>query len=95
MDLSGAYGRDGAMSGVTILCHPSSPSFPQPWILRQQKSMQNAVFPGRQAVEVPTDQPLVLRYRLVIHRGGGRPGDIERWQRQYADESAAPGSRPE
>jgi hypothetical protein len=95
MDLSAPYGKDGAMSGVTILCHPSVPGFPQPWILRQQRSMQNPVLPGRQPVVVPTDRPVVLRYRLVIHRGAARPGDIEGWQRQYADESAAPGPRPE
>ena len=95
MDLSAPYGKDGAIGGVTILCHPSLPGFPQPWILRQQRSMQNAVFPGRQAVAVPTDRPLVLRYRLVIHRGAARPGDIEGWQRLYADQSAAPGLRPE
>ena len=89
MDISAPYGKDGAPSGVTILCHPSLPGFPQPWILRQQGSMQNPVFPGRQTVTVPTDRPLVLRYRLVIHRGVARPGDIERWQRHYADESAA------
>jgi hypothetical protein len=84
VDLSAPYGADGETSGVTILVHPDNPGFPQPWILRQKGSMQNPVFPGREAVEVPTDDPLVLRYRLVVHRGGARSADMERWQAEYA-----------
>ena len=84
VDVSGPYGEDGAVSGVAILVHPSTPGFPQPWILRQKSSMQNAVFPGRDAVAVPSDRPLVLRYRLVVHRGRARGADVEEWQGDYA-----------
>jgi hypothetical protein len=95
MDLSGPYGANGAVSGLTILTHPSSPGFPQPWILRQQRSMQNVVFPGRGLIDVPTEEPLVLRYRLVIHRGAAAPGDVEVWQQEYGKQSGAPGPGPE
>jgi hypothetical protein len=91
VDLSAPYGEDGARSGVTILVHPTSPGYPQPWILRQKASMQNPVFPGREAVSVPADRPLVLRYRLVVHRGTASGEEIQRWQADYAGRSAAPG----
>jgi hypothetical protein len=84
VDVSGSYGAGGATSGVTMLAHPSLPTFPPAWVLRRERSMQNAVFPGRQPVLLPTDKPLVLRYRLVVHRG---PATIERtsaWQKEYA-----------
>jgi len=84
VDLSAPYGKDGTESGVAILVHPSSPGFPQPWILRQKGSMQNPVFPGREAVDVPADRPLVLRYRLVVHRGVVSTADIQEWQKEYA-----------
>jgi hypothetical protein len=84
VDVSAPYGKDGARSGVAILVHPSSPGFPQPWILRQRGSMQNPVFPGREAVDVPADRALVLRYRLVVHRGAASTADIQGWQTAYA-----------
>jgi hypothetical protein len=84
VDLSAPYGKGEAKNGVTILVHPSSPGFPQPWILRQQSSMQNPVFPGREAVDVPAERPLLLRYRLVVHRGKASNGEIERWRVDYA-----------
>ena len=78
---SASYGAD--VSGIALLVHPSNPGFPQPWILRQRNSMQNPVFPGRHAVELPTEEPLVLRYRLLIHRGAARPGDLAAWHADY------------
>ncbi len=63
--------------GLVILEHPANPGFPQPWILRRQRSMQNAVFPGRTPYRIPPDEPLILRYRLVVHRGCMPAKDIE------------------
>jgi hypothetical protein len=94
VDLSAPYGAEGEVSGMTILVHPSSPGFPQPWILRQKASMQNPVFPGREAIEVPSDRPVVLRYRLVVHRGKASSGDFEGWQADYAAREVASPARP-
>lgn len=85
VDVTGAYGPGKATSGVAILCHPSLPGFPQRWILRRSHSMQNPVFPGREAVALSQEKPLVLRYRLVVHRGGTDRQRVERWQRKYAN----------
>jgi hypothetical protein len=89
MDVSGSYGASGK-SGLTVLTHPSTTGFPQPWILRARASMQNAVYPGRQPSAIPRDRPVILRYRIVLHRGELAAADIERLQAEYAGESFAP-----
>ena len=67
--------------GLAILQHPSNPGYPQPWILRRSGSMQNAKWPGEEPVLIPRDQPLTLRYRLVMHDGSA---DLNRLHDRYA-----------
>jgi len=83
LDFSGDFRGNGKKSGVAILCHESIPSYPRPWILRRRESMQNPVFPGREPVSVPTDQPLVLRYRLIVHRGQVKKARLDKLQAEY------------
>lgn len=85
MDLSGSVGASGK-SGLTVLTHPSTAGFPQAWILRARGSMQNAVYPGRQPSAILRDRPVILRYRIVVHRGELPPAEIERLQAEYARE---------
>lgn len=84
VDMTATYGSDGDRSGVTMLCHPSLPVFPPPWILRRAKSMQNPVYPGATPALLSDKTPLVLRYRLVVHRGAASIEEIDRWQNDYA-----------
>ena len=70
LDFSGSFGRNGEQYGVTLVCHPETPNYPAPWILRQQRSMQNIVFPGRERVSIPKGSPVVLKYRMILHQGG-------------------------
>lgn len=72
------------VSGVAILCHPSVPGFPQKWILRNARSMQNPVFPGRDPIAIPINKPLELRYRMIIHRSQASPEQLEAWFDDYA-----------
>jgi hypothetical protein len=81
MDFSAIFGETGGRSGLTILCHPSVPNYPAPWILRQIGSMQNIVFPGRERINI--DKPVVLRYRVIIHAGDDESLDIDRLQKEY------------
>jgi hypothetical protein len=83
MDFSAPFGKNGEISGLTLLCHKSDPGYPQPWILRQKGSMQNIVFPGRERIPVPVEKPLVLRYRLVVHNGNARGIAIPEIQKDY------------
>jgi len=86
LDMTAAFGDDDTRSGVTILSHPSVPGFPQRWILRQKRSMQNPVFPGREAVALPTDCPLTFRYRMILHRGEASASRIREWQAAFSSQ---------
>ena len=85
MDFTATFEPNNGKSGIAILCHPSLPNFPQPWILRHPaKSMQNPVFPGREPVPISMTEPLTLRYRLIIHRGDSAAIDFDQLQKDYA-----------
>ncbi len=83
MDFSGSFSVNGETSGVSILCHPETPNYPASWILRSKTSMQNIVFPGRKRIEVPTDEPLVLYYRLIVHNGNANSINLTKLQSEY------------
>jgi len=85
IDLSGSFGKDKETCGVTILSHPDTPNYPEPWILRQKASMQNVVFPGREKINITMGKPVVLRYRLLIHNGSAGDMDINQLQAKYAN----------
>ncbi len=75
----------GKKSGITILSHPSNPGHPQSWILRRARSMQNAVYPGREPVAVSMTEPTVLKYRLVLHRGDMEAKALSEIHAQYGE----------
>jgi hypothetical protein len=52
-----------------IIDHPSNPDYPQKWIIRKEKSMQNCAWPGNRTVEIPILKPLILNYSVIIHLG--------------------------
>jgi len=83
MDFSGSFGPGEGQNGLAILCHPGTPNYPAPWILRQKTSMQNIVFPGRAPVEIPMNQPTRLKYRLVLHAGNVDEIDLPLYQSEY------------
>lgn len=60
---------DGSTGGIVIADHPDNPGYPQNWILRKRNSMQNAAWPGREAVLLSTSEPLVLKYSLLVYKG--------------------------
>ncbi len=85
MNLSGT--RNGQPYAVAILQHPTNPGHPQPSLLRNSykgatSGCQNAIWPGREPVLLPTETPVVLRYRLLLHGGADA---AEAWA-QYAAE---------
>jgi hypothetical protein len=83
MDFSGTFGPSDVVSGMAIFCHPSTPNYPAPWILRQQTSMQNIVYPGRDRVPLSMDQPTILRYRLVVHDGSAQKVNLPALQSEF------------
>jgi len=87
MDFSADFGGKSKVSGLTILCHPTTPDYPEPWILRQKGSMQNVVFPGQNRITIPQDKPVVLRYRIIIHNGDAASLNIPKLQTEYGKSS--------
>jgi len=83
LDFSGHFQEDGQVSGLAILCHRSLPGYPQRWILRRSGSMQNVVYPGQEPVSLSREEALVLRYRLIVHRGDAQEVDLNKLQAQY------------
>jgi len=81
MDISSSLNSNGEKTGLAILCHKSTPHYPEPWILRQERSMQNVVFPGRERTKL--DNPVTLRYRVVIHNGDANTLDLSALQAEY------------
>ncbi len=84
MNLTGSLAEGGAPGGFAILQHPSLPGYPQPWMLREKKSMQNPQWPGREPVLLPTDEAFILRYRLILHRGDLTSVELDALQADYA-----------
>lgn len=81
-DISGLFGDHEKTSGVAILSHKSLPEFPPRWLLRYY-GMQNVIYPGRHPVALDPKQPLVLRHRLLIHRGNADTAKIAAQQTNY------------
>jgi hypothetical protein len=84
MDFSGRFGDGRQISGITILCHPGTPGYPEPWILRQKGSMQNVVFPGAGRIDIAKDKTVTLHYRLIIHKGDAGSLNMEQLSKEYS-----------
>lgn len=82
VDVSATYAGE-APSGLAILAHSSGPDYPPPWILRREASMQNAKYPGATPVRLPRDEPLTLRYRLIVHQGHAGQVPLDRLHAEY------------
>lgn len=78
MKISGSFLKNGKKGGVVIAADPSNPGLSTSWIIRKKASMQNAVFPGRQPVSIPFDQPLILKYSLLVFQGELNEKQIKR-----------------
>jgi hypothetical protein len=81
-DVSGQFGKAADVSGIAILSHRSLPEFPPKWLLRHY-GMQNIAYPGRHPITLSAKQPLVLRHRLMLHRGEFNIETLSAHQRAY------------
>ncbi len=69
MNIYGSVAKNGNRGGVLIYSEPANQPGPQTWILRKSGSMQNAVFPGREPIDLKRDTPLKLSYTVVLYTG--------------------------
>jgi len=67
--IDGSFLKSGKKGGVVMASNPQNPAPSNSWILRKATSMQNIAYPGRQPVSIPFDEPLVLKYSLLIFTG--------------------------
>jgi hypothetical protein len=89
MDFSASFDNTREVSGVSLLCHPETPNYPAPWILRSKTSMQNIVYPGRDPVTIPVDEPVNLYYRMIVHNGNANSINLNSLQSEYENTEVA------
>lgn len=69
-DLSGWFAGGERAAGLSVLPHPANPDHPGDWVKYPELNWIQPTFPAAGTRYVlKKDQPLVLRYRLWIHRG--------------------------
>lgn len=68
VNVSGTFDSDHP-GGIVMIDSPDNPDYPQTWILRKKRSMQNIKYPGQHPVTITTGNPLVLKYSLVTYKG--------------------------
>ncbi len=78
VNISGSIGKNNGEGGIVMVDNPQNPGYPQPWILRKQKSMQNAAFPGYTTLPISNQKPLVLKYSLLVYSGKINEKGIQR-----------------
>lgn len=85
MDFSGTFTKSGKRSGITLMVHPDGSGASRNWILREKKSMQNSVFPGRIPQLIPPEG-WTLKYRLIVHDGSLEAPPLEALYQSYTHE---------
>jgi hypothetical protein len=70
-DFSGIFESSQSTSGMTILQHKDNPEYPGKWVDYPNLSWVQPTFPTPNTrYPLSKDKSLVLRYRLIVHRGG-------------------------
>lgn len=69
INVSNLVTENNKTAGVVIVDNPENPGYPQPWILRNKNSMQNAAYPGNILIPVSAQNPVTLKYSLIVYTG--------------------------
>jgi len=70
--------------GVAIFVSPDHPGFPIAWLIRNSYGgVLNPSWPGLKPAFLQPEKPVVLRYRLYIHRGDAVTGRVGEAYRRY------------
>lgn len=69
-ELSGKFGDAGQPSGIVVLQHAANPDYPGEWVKFPELNWFQPTFPANGTrYELKKGEPLVLRFRLWLHRG--------------------------
>jgi len=70
-DLSGIFTGDADPSGLTVFQHNENPEYPGAWVEYPELSWVQPTFPtSGSRYPLKPGEPLVLRFRLIVHSGG-------------------------
>ena len=63
--------------GIAVFVSPDHPGLPAKWMIRNSYAgIINVSWPGLTAVALKPGEPVVLRYRIYVHRGDPVAGDV-------------------
>ena len=74
-DESGKFAGSTVLSGAAIFQHPSNPSFPAGWCLRDYGFI-GVSWPGVEMIHLEPGQTLTLRFRVWVHEGDAQAGKV-------------------
>ena len=80
--------------GIAIFVSSDHPGFPVAWLIRNSYAgVLNPSWPGLKGAVLEPGKPVVLRYRLYIHRGDAATGSVREAYRRYLTEGRENRSR--
>ncbi len=86
-DFNGIFEGSKSTSGLMVLQHQDNPDYPGDWVEYPDLAWVQPTFPSP-GTRYPLDtaEPLVLRYRLIIHKGGAPAKDFSEksWDAYHA-----------
>ena len=73
--------------GVSIFVSPDHPDFPTKWMIRNSYAgLINVSWPGLSPVVLKPGEPVVLRYRIYVHRGDAASAGVKAVYDRYLGE---------
>lgn len=76
-DFNGIFAGNKSTSGLMVLQHKDNPEYPGDWVQYPNLAWVQPTFPtSGTRYPISTKNPLILRYRLIIHAGGKPDNDI-------------------
>ena len=87
-DFSAQFRNSRHTSGVAMFYHPANPGHPSPWVTRYY-GLLNPCYPGMDGYTLTPKRPLILRYRLWIHRGNAEFGRVAEAYQVYVNPPTA------
>lgn len=83
-DLSARFGGRPGTSGAAIFIDADNPAFPNGWCLRHYGFL-GVNWPGADTCTLRPGEPVKLRYRVWVHRGGAEEGLVSEAYASFAE----------
>jgi len=71
-------------TGVAVFVSPSHPDYPPSWLIRNSYAgILNVSWPGLEPMVLKPEDPVTLSYRIYIHKGDRKEGEVEEEYQKY------------